>query len=296
MVRGLFRAGLPALLGAAMLAFGSGAPFAQAESWHFVLGFAHMQAMLPLQVGQCLDNEQHNPANGDAIQHTTGGLLVWRKSDNFTAFTDGAWTWVNGPKGMEYRPNSERFSWEANPDHLPLAPDRYGGVLHPEPAPSPTLAATQPGDCPAGTVCSVSLGVALTVPSNWQPSRPGQEAPGVLAFYSAALPHTRLYLSSWGTTTDSNAVRAANAGMDRLLQGLTMVDRLTRIAVQVGGAEGVEVHNVPGGPTESTANILAHEGVLYKILLPGSTVTVDQQQAVNSLRFIPRVGPFPPAN
>jgi hypothetical protein len=207
---------------------------------------------------------------------------------------DGAWTWVNGPRGMEYRPNSRRFDWEANPAGLSLAPDRYGGALQPQPgAVGPTLATTQPGDCPAGTICSVALGVALTVPSNWQAARPGQEAPGVLAFYSTAMPHTRLYLSSWGPATSTDAAQAANAGMDRLLQGLPTLDR---IAVQVGGAAGVEVHNVPGGPTESTAIILAHGGVLYKILLPGTTVTADQQQAVNSLRFIPRVGPFPPAN
>ncbi|MCL5946618.1 MAG: hypothetical protein M1298_01145 [Chloroflexi bacterium] len=94
-----------------------------APSCQFVLGFAVLDAMIPQQVGQCLDNEQHNPVNGDAIQHTTGGLLVWRKADNWTAFTDGYRTWINGPYGLEERLNTQRFAWEANPDHLPVIPD-----------------------------------------------------------------------------------------------------------------------------------------------------------------------------
>ena len=62
-------------------------------------------------------NEHHNAQNGDGLQETTawhgkGGLLVWRKSDNWTAFTDGSTTWVNGPYGVQRRPNAERFAWE----------------------------------------------------------------------------------------------------------------------------------------------------------------------------------------
>jgi lipoprotein-anchoring transpeptidase ErfK/SrfK len=49
-------------------------------------------------------------------------LLVWRKADNFTAFTNGATTWVNGPQGIQARPNGQRFPWEANPSGLPLVP------------------------------------------------------------------------------------------------------------------------------------------------------------------------------
>jgi len=45
-----------------------------------------------------------------------------------------------------------------------------------------------------------------------------------------------------------------------------------------------------------TAIILARAGVAYKILAPGTTLAPDQRQALDSLRFIPRVGPFPAAN
>ena len=79
----------------------------------FVLGFAALRAMIPGVVGDCLEDERHNAFNGDGLQRTTGGLMVWRKADNFTAFTDGHWTWVNGPYGLQRRLNSERFEWEA---------------------------------------------------------------------------------------------------------------------------------------------------------------------------------------
>src|SRR5207248_7455861 len=83
----------------------------------FALGFQALHDRAPEIVGACVDDESHDPATGDAIQHTTahhgrGGLLVWRKSDNWTAFTDGARTWIDGPYGLQQRLNSERFDWE----------------------------------------------------------------------------------------------------------------------------------------------------------------------------------------
>ena len=86
----------------------------------FILGFATLRALIPQQVGLCIDDEQHDPITGDGIQHTTGGLLVWRKLDNWTAFTDGYNTWVNGPNGLQERLNDQRFSWEPNPTGLPV--------------------------------------------------------------------------------------------------------------------------------------------------------------------------------
>jgi len=47
-------------------------------------------------------------------------LLAWRKADNWTAFTNGYWTWINGPSGLVKRLNTQRYSWEANPENLPL--------------------------------------------------------------------------------------------------------------------------------------------------------------------------------
>jgi uncharacterized protein YkwD len=86
----------------------------------FVLGFQALHDLAPAAISECVDSQAF-AANGDAQQHTTQGLLVWRKADNWTAFTNGAQTWINGPSGLVTRANTARFSWEANPQGLPLA-------------------------------------------------------------------------------------------------------------------------------------------------------------------------------
>ena len=79
----------------------------------FKLGFKALRDQIPEVVGDCLENERFNADNGNAEQKTSGGLLVWRKADNWTAFTDGRTTWLNGPLGLQSRPNGERLAWEA---------------------------------------------------------------------------------------------------------------------------------------------------------------------------------------
>ncbi|HEX6512964.1 MAG TPA: hypothetical protein VF157_11725, partial [Chloroflexota bacterium] len=80
----------------------------------FVLGFAALHDLAPEAVGDCLENQAFAP-NGDAVQHTTKGLLAWRKADNWTAFTNGYESWLNGPGGLVRRFNDEWFEWEAYP-------------------------------------------------------------------------------------------------------------------------------------------------------------------------------------
>jgi hypothetical protein len=91
-----------------------------AEGCEFVLGFKAIHDLIPDVVGECVVPEHHNPENGDGLQETTGvdgkgGLMVWRKADNWTAYTDGYRTWINGPNGLQMRLNTERFPWEAEP-------------------------------------------------------------------------------------------------------------------------------------------------------------------------------------
>lgn len=85
---------------------------AAADSCQFTQGFKTLKELIPTIAGDCLENVHYNPLNGDGLQMTTKGLMVWRKADNFTAFTDGQRTWVNGPLGLQMRLNAERFSWE----------------------------------------------------------------------------------------------------------------------------------------------------------------------------------------
>ncbi len=93
------------------------APTAAAAECEFVLGFKTLKTLInaaegPDKVGACLENERFTPEQGEALQQTTGGLLVWHKADNWTAFTDGYRTWVNGPDGLQSRLNTEQFDWE----------------------------------------------------------------------------------------------------------------------------------------------------------------------------------------
>lgn len=90
----------------------TGVALAQSKP-EFKLGFKTLADMIPDIVGQPLENEHHG-SNGDSLQQTTTGLMVWRKADNWTAFTDGARTWINGPNGIQTRGNDERFPWESD--------------------------------------------------------------------------------------------------------------------------------------------------------------------------------------
>jgi hypothetical protein len=92
---------------------------AHAQTCEFKLGFKLIADQMPEELGGCLENEHYNPLNGDSLQRTENGLLVWRKLDNFTAFTDGYRTWVNGPFGIQQRLNTERFEWEPIPPEVP---------------------------------------------------------------------------------------------------------------------------------------------------------------------------------
>ena len=88
-------------------------PAPELGSPKFVLGFAILAGLLDGAAGEPIANENHNPENGDSLQQTTSGLMAWRKADNWTAFTNGTRTWVNGPFGVQERDNNARFDWEA---------------------------------------------------------------------------------------------------------------------------------------------------------------------------------------
>jgi hypothetical protein len=117
--------GMAALTLAILLA-GAQPQSTQAAGCTFILGFKTIHDLIPDKVGDCKTDEYHNPQNGDGLQETTawhgkGGLLVWRKADNWTAYTDGSRTWVNGPNGLQERSNDQRFPWEAAPPPAPTA-------------------------------------------------------------------------------------------------------------------------------------------------------------------------------
>ena len=94
-----------------------------AQDCVFQLGFKTLHDLIPDVVGDCLDGERHDSATGMTLQNTTNGQLIWGKADNWTGFTDGERTWINGPEGLQQRLNSERFDWEA-PAAAPMVTQR----------------------------------------------------------------------------------------------------------------------------------------------------------------------------
>ncbi|MCL4466838.1 MAG: hypothetical protein M1389_12580 [Chloroflexi bacterium] len=95
---------------------------ARTEDCQYVLGFAALHDLIPAVAGNCLTNVAYD-AQGNGEQYTANGMMQWRKADNWTAFTNGYFTWVNGTYGVESRLNAQRFPWEANPQGLPLKSD-----------------------------------------------------------------------------------------------------------------------------------------------------------------------------
>jgi hypothetical protein len=108
----------------------------------FILGFKLLHDMIPNVVGNCTSDEYHNASNGDGLQLTAGGLLVWRKCDNWTAFTNGSTTWINGPTGLVTRPNAgPLYPFEAT--NCPaVAVEQPPGPGPAPPAPAPAATAT----------------------------------------------------------------------------------------------------------------------------------------------------------
>ncbi len=108
---------LGALLGCCVMLVLAGAANAQPAPT-FKLGFKALADQIPDVVGIPLENE-HWAANGDSLQTTSKGMMVWRKADNWTAFTNGSRTWISGPAGLQERDNNDRFEWELLPPKPP---------------------------------------------------------------------------------------------------------------------------------------------------------------------------------
>ena len=105
-------------------------------SCQYILGFNDLHDQIPAIIGDCLDNEAHNSVNGDALQHSTQGLLVWRKAENTMAFTNGATTWVVFEGRVSSRPANVRFSWESNPDKVPVTDGTFTQAVGSCPVPT----------------------------------------------------------------------------------------------------------------------------------------------------------------
>ncbi len=85
------------------IASAQAAPFCRAaQSPQFVLGFAQLKAQLGPIMGEPVECEHPNSANGDTLQQTTTGLSFWRKATNTPTFTDGHQHWGLTPVGLVF--------------------------------------------------------------------------------------------------------------------------------------------------------------------------------------------------
>ncbi len=155
--------------------------------------------------------------------------------------------------------------------------------------------------CPADIVRNSALGIALTLPTGWQDYGYTLFAPGGLFVANPAVQNGKGYplglgMIPAGTTAEHNDARAVAAAVQRSLRGIPFT--VTRAPLTIGGAPAVLLAPMPGaGPTVEI--VLAHQSALYTILAfknrDSDPLRPDQLQALASLRFIPRVGPFPRA-
>ena len=234
----------------------------------FQLGFRALHDQIPDVVGDCRADEHHNPENGDALQETSRGLLAWRKADNFTAFTDGYRTWVNGPLGLQARLNTERFPWEGAPDIAFVLLPGYGAT----PAAAGQLfAPLQAALSAKGWRAFLPFGYAGGAEANgaWQPALYGCEATGasvakdvagltgMLAADAAAHPGRRYVLvgHSLGGLVAWSYLAALRAGQTAgpQLAGVVTVDAPLRgvgadkrLAAALGGCGGLALDELGG--------------------------------------------------
>ncbi|HET7768423.1 MAG TPA: PQQ-dependent sugar dehydrogenase, partial [Chloroflexota bacterium] len=111
----------PLVVLALLLGLLQAGPVRAQASCQYVLGFLLLSQLIPDVMGPCVSDETPAP-NGDSLQQTANGLAVYRAADNWTPFTDGFRTWINGPFGVQQRLNTERFPWEPDAGSPGTAP------------------------------------------------------------------------------------------------------------------------------------------------------------------------------
>lgn len=141
--------------------------------------------------------------------------------------------------------------------------------------------------------------MALVPPAGWHPLPASNFPPHTLTWFARPVVgpdyNIRLLIRSDGTTSDLNDAWAAITAANMLVSGYRGI-HTTRYPVSYGGAPGLLIRGLPGGPDPDAFIMLAHHGALYSVIAPGARLAADQRQALASLRFIQRVGPFPSAN
>jgi hypothetical protein len=136
------------------------------RSCQYIRGFKRLHDLAPDDVGACTSRRIF-AGNGDVLQYTTNGMMVRRGGDNWTAFTNGYMTFIDGPRGLVTRLNADRFDWERDtPADQPAGASSGSrvGPAHAYPNPALTPGATNPRVTQRSiqnTICSASFLAAV---------------------------------------------------------------------------------------------------------------------------------------
>jgi hypothetical protein len=125
MALGLLAAGIGLPARGAAAAAEIQAPFcAPGQSPAFVLGFADLKVALGSVMGDPVECEHPNSANGDTLQQTSTGLAVYRQASNAAEFTDGWNHWALSGQGVIAWSGSDAppVVAQASPQSSPPAP------------------------------------------------------------------------------------------------------------------------------------------------------------------------------
>lgn len=92
-----------ALLGPSPTAWAQAAAFCPTgQTPEFLHGFGTLKARLGAVMGDPIECEHANAANGDTLQQTTSGLAFYREATNTPTFTDGHRHWALTAVGLVY--------------------------------------------------------------------------------------------------------------------------------------------------------------------------------------------------
>src|SRR5579872_2333279 len=150
--------------------------------------------------------------------------------------------------------------------------------------------------CTAGRVCDARLGISLRLPPGWYVLGKKQVAANNQISFAAPGSHgpsynLRLIIDAFAVTSFANSRRSAQKVVDNLISA-ERVREVSQSAVHYAGTFGLIVAGLPIGPTPAREIFLARHQYVYQIIAPGQSLGTDQRTALNSLRFVPRRGPF----
>ncbi|TAK35406.1 MAG: hypothetical protein EPO21_06030 [Chloroflexota bacterium] len=162
----------------------------------FKFGFKFLADQIPDVVGMPLENEFFDPIDGISHQETSTGMLIWRKADNWLAFTDGVRTWIHSASGIQVQ-NGDGTLVEQTLEPPSAVPVTQAVQAAPATSPPPRTTAS------AGSVLDNNLIVS------WY-GNPNTGAMGVLGQFEGADLAARLQrqANAYAGLTDKNILPA----------------------------------------------------------------------------------------